>query len=186
MIASRLPKNLPFNLRKYKGSTHWFLNYKAVEYVIKNPGNVSLTLRAALAPYRSDCEALFQILQFNPQLHFPGGMTENPETGLYRDLEVHRHKLWCYGKGCCPLSFSKRGICVLGVKYLSELVNKSYGRKLAANKFPRPYQPMAWDCMQVWHMDKVQQEYRTGTVAMNISYFVNNSYVKYGRKVAGF
>ena len=187
-MEDRLPTTMPINLKKYKGSTHVFLNRKAVDFMI-NDRNISETLLNNLAPLRSTCEAYFAVLQFNPEVNLPGGMTERPESRLYKVPSVPRHKEWSIteaGEFPCISGFIKRQICMLGVKHLPILTRKSYGARLVANKFPWTFQPLAYDCMQVWHHSKVEQEYKTGKIAMNISKIVNSSYMKYTRPVEGY
>ena len=177
---------MPFNLRKYKGSSHWLLNYDAIEFVLQNISGVPHALERALSPYGSTSESYFQVLQFNPEVNFPGGMTSGTESGLYVDSHADRHKEWTYNSGRCVSKFVQRGICMLGVKHLPILVSQSYGRKFIANKFPWQFEPIAYDCMQVWHHNKVRREYETGRMAMDIGYFINNSYVKNAKTVPGF
>ena len=182
----RLPDQLPFNLKKYKGSSHWLLNYKAVEFVIQNTGGIPHILEKAMAHYLSTSESYFQILQFNPQVNFPGGMSSGTESGLYEDQLADRHKEWIQNVKKCVSGFVQRGICMLGVKHLPILVSQSFGRKFIANKFPWQFEPIAYDCMQVWHHNKVRREYETGRTAMDIGYFINNSYVKNANTDPGF
>ena len=186
-MQDRLPKTLPFKLNKYKGASLVFINYNAVQFIINNTRNISKSLSDSLAPFTATCESFFQVLQFNPQVMFPGGMWRHPEDGLYTEPKLNRHKEWVIeDETKCVSGFVQRGICMLGVKHLSHLVNHSYGTKLIANKFPWQFQPMALDCLHAWHDEKVIREYRSRKTNLDISQFINNSYVKFARTVPGF
>ena len=181
----RYPEQMPLNLQRYKGPAHVTLSFPAVEFIVNNTNNIPQTVSNALKIFPSTAEAFFQVLHYNPEVKLPGGMLERPESELYENPEMNRHKEWPRG-GVCLSGFIQRQICMLGVKHLPTLVHQSYGRHLMANKFPLNFQPMAWDCMQVWHNDKVKKEYEIKQSAVNLDFFSNHSYFKYTRKIEGF
>ena len=74
VIPERQPDTLPWNLTKYKGSTHWVLNFEAVKFALEQP--IAHALNASLALYLAE-ESFFEILNFNSQVNFPGGWREN-------------------------------------------------------------------------------------------------------------
>ena len=66
----RYPEQLPYDLKKYKSSSHIVLSHEAVEFVFKSP--ISKTIFDALHDYNSPEESFFAVLQFNQKVSFPG------------------------------------------------------------------------------------------------------------------
>ena len=155
---------------KHKSSTHVALCRDAVNYIITNK-TVSHALLHALAPYPINDESFFGTLQFNNEslTGFPGKLISSTKSRGYV-----RYKRWTTK---CRSGLYQRGICILGIKDLSTLVSKNvYGKYLAANKFLWKFQPMAWDCLQNWHYLKTEEEYKTGKIAFDAEYLINNLY----------
>ena len=107
LIPGRFPKFLPRNLTKFKGSTHWLLNFEAVKFALEN--EIAHEVNQSLASYFGPEESFFQILNFNPELNFPGGMRVKIPQKYYRDPSIVRHKEWMTkkGKGTTQLQFTK-------------------------------------------------------------------------------
>ena len=87
-FPERLPQTLPRNLTKYKGSAHWLLNFEAVKFALEQP--IAQALNASLTPYFATEESFFQILNFNPQVNFPGGWRKNVSDESYSDPGISR------------------------------------------------------------------------------------------------
>ena len=86
-----------------------------------------------------------------------------------------RYKQW-EGNGLCRSGKILRNICIIGVRTLPTLLDKAYGKYLAANKFIWKFQPMAWDCVQLWHYQKIEQEYKTKRIAFDAESIVKKLY----------
>ena len=184
LMPERFPEHLPRNLSKYKGSNHFAINYEAANFIVHS--EISQQLNESLAPYRLQEESFFKVLNFNPELNFPGGMRERPESNLYEHTYFHRHKNWPFKDvKKCPSGKIQRNICMIGVNTLPILAQQ-HGKCLAINKFPWEFQPMAWDCMIAWHVDRVRKELETKTSAVNFHRFLTSSYVQYARTVPGY
>ena len=168
----RLPDELPFGLKPFKSSTHVALCREAVNYIMNS--NISKTLLNLLQHYPFAEESFFAILEHNQNANFPCSRHQfQPEShnssqkifGLNSVKFAPRYKQWAgFNKSKCPSKNLQREICMIGVKTLPEIVNKSYGRALAVNKFPWTFEPMAWDCMMTWHHNRKVQELKTGTI----------------------
>ena len=86
-----------------------------------------------------------------------------------------RYKQW-EGNGLCRSGKILRNICIIGVRTLPTLLDKAHGKYLAANKFIWKFQPMAWDCVQLWHYQKIEQEYKTKRIAFDAESIVKKLY----------
>ena len=131
------------------------LSFRAVDYILNNR-NVSAKLFQSLLPYHTIVEAFFPVLQFNPVslTGFPGGMVAPLNSKLYSPEPLTRTKIGqeIVGVGSC--------FCILGFYDLLALTKKFYGSLLVANKFYWDFEPLAWDCMQNWHNQKMEKEKR--------------------------
>ena len=159
----RYPEQLPYDLKKYKSSSHIVLSHEAVEFVLKS--QISKTIFGALHDYNSPEESFFAVLQFNQKSNFPGSLPVENATRS-KNLQRTRFVEWIDKKNSsCVSGKVQRRICILGVKHLSLLTRKAYPNYLAANKFVWGFQPLAWDCMYLWQLKKVEQEYQTQRVS---------------------
>ena len=172
MHLQRYPERLPGGLEKFKSSTHVALIREAAHYIITNK-TISHSLLIALSPYPVNDESFFGTLQFNhfSLTGFPGKIINTMNNGR----GYARFKRWTTK---CSSGLRKRGICIVGVKDLPKLVSEAYGKYLAANKFFWSFQPMAWDCMQVWHNKKIEEEYRTGEIGFDPDLFIKKYYYR--------
>jgi hypothetical protein len=79
----------------------------------------------------------------------------NPETNDDSYPFLARFKNWgswpCHGK-------ISRSICIFGVGDLPLLAER---RELFANKFHADYMPLAYDCLEQLHYDRVRREIET-------------------------
>ena len=100
---------------------------------------------------------------------------------------VVRYKLWeyytdpeeqydWYPDGGFPRCHGKyvRTVCQFGLGDLPSLTS-SY--KMFANKFAKTYEPLAYDCLESWHLQKQHRE-KQGYRAFNTSYYEEQDFVK--------
>ena len=168
---------------RYKSSTHVALSRDAVYFIIN--GDLSKKLQQALKPFNFAEESFFAILQYNPSSSMPGGLIIDGNDNRIKRQKSMRYKFWIHSKEELERCYSRRivrDICCIGVKTLPELVGSFYGKVLFLNKFPWFFEPMAWDCMNLWHHSKVSLELSTKSVPANFSNLGNGSQVIWSRK----
>ena len=179
----RYPEKLPHGMDRYKSSTHVALSRDAVYFIIN--GDLSKKLQQALKPFNFAEESFFAILQYNPSSSMPGGLIIDGNDNRIKRQKSMRYKFWIHSKEELERCYSRRivrDICCIGVKTLPELVGSFYGKILFLNKFPWFFEPMAWDCMNLWHHSKVSLELSTKSVPANFSNLGNGSQVIWSRK----
>ena len=179
----RYPEKLPHGMDRYKSSTHVALSRDAVYFIIN--GDLSKKLQQALKPFNFAEESFFAILQYNPSSSMPGGLIIDGNDNRIKRQKSMRYKFWIHSKEELERCYSRRivrDICCIGVKTLPELVGSFYGKVLFLNKFPWFFEPMAWDCMNLWHHSKVSLELSTKSVPANFSNLGNGSQVIWSRK----
>ncbi|KAL8594816.1 hypothetical protein ACOMHN_047533 [Nucella lapillus] len=162
----------PHHLLVYKGSVHVAATRAFVDYALHS--NVSRQLlawlkRGVVVPD----EVFYNTLNFNTHLGVPGSVTD-PQSYRHQPDSFMRYKIWQKASPTSSTSSSSsssssasssssspcsgrfvRFICHFGVGDLSRLVGSS---KMFANKFTYNFQPLAYDCLDLWLIRKMQEE----------------------------
>ncbi|XP_063724908.1 beta-1,3-galactosyl-O-glycosyl-glycoprotein beta-1,6-N-acetylglucosaminyltransferase 4-like isoform X2 [Symsagittifera roscoffensis] len=159
----RLPAKLPPYLAPFKSSTHVGLCREAVEFILES--KIASELLDSFSQLWYAEEAIFAILQYNKHASFPCSRSSKDGEKYLVEFSP-RYKQWSFENSkWCPSGFIQRHICMVGVKTLPQIVNNYHGVTLAVNKFPWHFEPLAWDCLNVWHHSRVSEERRTGRVS---------------------
>ncbi|KAK7116068.1 N-acetyllactosaminide beta-1,6-N-acetylglucosaminyl-transferase-like [Littorina saxatilis] len=163
----------PYILTMSKGDVHMLASRGYVDYVINS--RVAHEMLAWLQDSFIPDETFFSTMNHNPQLGVPGSYLGSLEN---RNKEpVRSFKIWIFQNiHRCSGKFV-RMVCIFGVGDLPLLVNAD--PYLIANKFSNHYQPLAYDCMEKWYFDKVQQENLGLAKPLDLSLYENSDIVKH-------
>ncbi|ESO90431.1 hypothetical protein LOTGIDRAFT_64882, partial [Lottia gigantea] len=141
------PKNPPpHNIKVCKGSVHMTASRAFIHYVLFNQTAQDF-LKWSKNMSVPD-ESFFTSLNNNPHLKVPGSYIDNKRQ------ELSRYKIW-YNTKRCRSGHLYRSICIFGMADLPILTTKP---QLFANKFHYEFEPLAYDCLELWYRRKINKE----------------------------
>ncbi|XP_041370615.1 N-acetyllactosaminide beta-1,6-N-acetylglucosaminyl-transferase-like [Gigantopelta aegis] len=162
----------PHGIRPFKGNVHVFVNRDFVEYAIHS--RVAKDFTEWLKRTGIPDETFFSSLNHNPHLNIPGSYTGLADTDKRRKPYIARFKNWRFGPSSWPCHGRRvRYICIFGVSDLPLLTSRP---ELFANKFHWRYQPLALDCLDWWHRNKILAE-NSGRSDFNDTYYRTIPYI---------
>ncbi|VDO83900.1 unnamed protein product [Schistosoma margrebowiei] len=110
-------------------------------------------------------ELYFPTLNYNPQFGAPGACINNNHSS---SPFIARYVIW--GMEKCFSQYTRRSVCIIGKAHLPFIPSRM---EFFANKFQEDFQPIAYDCIEYYIMNKVIKEMQTKQLDpnFNVTYY---------------
>lgn len=107
-------------------------------------------------------EMFFSTVNYNPHLKAPGSCLKIhlPNGSDPRTSYVARHVEW--NPPPCLSKRVQRTVCIMGVRDLPKLTKS---QRFFVNKFIDNFEPLAYDCLEWWLFEKIDNERGFGRTA---------------------
>ncbi|VDP78994.1 unnamed protein product [Echinostoma caproni] len=177
-VRERVPKRrVSFRLRWLKGSVYTALRKEMVKFILTNKyaTQILAALRTEGNQSKAQDELFFTTLNYNRQFKAPGGcfVLRQPKESDPRSIFVARYVQWA-PPGQCSSKRSQRGVCIMGVRNVPELIRRP---EFFVNKFRHDFEPVAYDCLEWWLLQKIKLERRKKRIASDFDpVFYKNLY----------
>ncbi len=171
----------PIPLDPWFGEFHIVACRGFAEYIINSfPGQI--IARWSLQEFHHSDELLYTSLNNNPHLGVPGAYSGEVEGNKFSPF-FHRFKQWKFEPcpfgafECTPCESGRliRNLCIMGVRDLKRLTDIR-NPALIVNKIYWNIEPHAFDCLEAWLHNRVQEEKIAYTLHVSNKNSVNYSF----------
>ncbi|CAH8473820.1 Beta-1,3-galactosyl-O-glycosyl-glycoprotein beta-1,6-N-acetylglucosaminyltransferase [Schistosoma haematobium] len=106
-------------------------------------------------------ELYFPTLNYDPQFGAPGACINNNNSS---SPFIARYVIW--GMEKCVSQYTRRSVCIIGKAHLPFIPSRM---EFFVNKFQEDFQPIAYDCIEYYIMNKVIKEMQTKQLDPNFN-----------------